>query len=618
MRTRAVGNLLGLAVLSYLTQGPMHAYAMQRHLRDNDAAATFKLSYGALYSVFGQLVRAGFVVEQGTGRDGNRPERTVYALTDAGRAEMHDWLAELVAEPQPDFPRFGAALSLIAVLRPAQVVGLLGGRLERIREQQEQIRGTVSGALEQGVHPLFLVEDDYRLDLLNAEIAFIERFITAIDDPDRGWAAAWDAFHLGATARPAETAARADADGHRTRRSIMTRTAVIIGGGVAGPATAMALQRVGIEATVHETRPEGADGGGVMLTVATNGIDALQTLDLAEQVLAQGFPTPAITLRSYTGKVLGQTRTGGTSGIVSHTIKRADLYRVLADEAGRRGIGTCHGHRLVDVEDTGTGVRATFQDGSEAVGDVLIGCDGVRSTVRGLIDPAAPAPVYSGLVTTGGYARGIAVDGLPGDYQMIFGRRAFFGYAIARDGEVWWFVNVPRSAEPGRGELGAIGEQEWRREFVELYAGDAGPALDLISATPEFPAPTAIHAIPHLPRWHRGRMVVIGDAAHAPSPTSGQGASLAVEDAVALAGALSGEADPSAAFARFETDRRGRVEKIIKAAARINNSKAPGPVGRAIRDATLPTILRMTARSTAMDEVFDHHIALDPVGPLAG
>ena len=303
-------------------------------------------------------------------------------------------------------------------------------------------------------------------------------------------------------------------------------------------------------------------------------------------------------------------------------MKRADLYRVLADEADRRGIGTYRDHRLVRVTDTGAGVLAIFADGSEAVGDVLIGCDGVYSTVRGLIDPAAPAPVYSGLVTTGGYARGVAVDGAPGDYQMVFGRRAFFGYTTAPDGEVWWFVNVPRPAEPARGELGRIGTAEWRQRFAELYAGDAGPALELIAATPEFPALTPIHSIPHLPHWHRGRMVVTGDAAHAPSPTSGQGASLAVEDAVVLAGALAGAADPTAAFARFEQARRGRVEKIIKAAARINNSKAPGPVGRVLRDAMLPLILRMTARSSSMDEVFDHHVefagARPPVGGPGG
>ena len=117
------------------------------------------------------------------------------------------------------------------------------------------------------------------------------------------------------------------------------------------------------------------------------------------------------------------------------------------------------------------------------------------------------------------------------------------------------------------------------RPAAELYAGDAGPALPLIEATPELMPMSPIHSMPHLPAWHRGRMVVVGDAAHAPSPTSGQGASLSIEDAVVLAKCLRDCRDPPAAFARFEAARRPRVERIIKSAARINNSKAAGPVG---------------------------------------
>jgi FAD-dependent urate hydroxylase len=397
-----------------------------------------------------------------------------------------------------------------------------------------------------------------------------------------------------------------------------TRTALIIGGGIAGPATAMALQKAGIEPVVYEAHPGGADGIGVFLTLGSNGINALRVLDADNPVPALGFPMPGIRLRSATGKFLGETRTGQAlpDGTTSQTVKRADLYRALHDEARSRGVRVEHGKRLVSAEQTADGVRARFADGSEAFGDVLIGCDGIHSTVRRIIDPAAPAPTYSGLLTTGGYASGVRLGTPPGVYEMIFGKRAFFGYATAPDGEVWWFANVPHRAEPGRGVLEAVSGDEWRGRLLELYADDAGPAVPLIRATPQLATMSPIHAIPHLPTWHRGRMIVIGDAAHAPPPTSGQGASLSIEDAVVLAKCLRDLPDPQAAFARFEAARRPRVERIIKWAARINNSKAAGPVGRALRDALLPTILKMTADSKAFRETYGYHVDWDPPAPV--
>ena len=97
---RKVSNLLALAVLSYLTQGPMHPYELGRTLRDHGDERSIKFNHGSLYMVVQQLERAGFVATQETSREGQRPERTVYAITDAGRAELHDWLRELVEEPQ--------------------------------------------------------------------------------------------------------------------------------------------------------------------------------------------------------------------------------------------------------------------------------------------------------------------------------------------------------------------------------------------------------------------------------------------------------------------------------------------------------------------------------------
>lgn len=150
-----------------------------------------------------------------------------------------------------------------------------------------------------------------------------------------------------------------------------------------------------------------------------------------------------------------------------------------------------------------------------------------------------------------------------------------------------------------------------RRLLLGLHADDAGPAVEIIQATPEVMATSPVHAIPHLPTWHTERMIVIGDAAHAPSPTSGQGASLSIEDAVVLAKSLRDMPGPLAAFASFEQERRPRVERIIRAAARINNSKAAGPVARVIRDAILPMILKRTADSRAFEQTYGFHIDWD-------
>jgi 2-polyprenyl-6-methoxyphenol hydroxylase-like FAD-dependent oxidoreductase len=389
------------------------------------------------------------------------------------------------------------------------------------------------------------------------------------------------------------------------------RTALVIGGGIAGPAAAIALQKAGIDAAVYEARSAGADRAGAFLTLASNGIDALRVIGADGHALATGFATPWITLRSGTGKRLGQSPTGPSlaDGTVSRTIKRVELYRGLHEEALARGVRIEHGKRLVEAHEDGDGVRAVFADGSEAGADFLIGCDGVHSTVRRIVDRAAPAPTYARLLTTGGYARGVHMDSEPGGYEMTFGRRAFFGYAMAPDGEVWWFANVPRRGEPAPGELKAAGD--WRQPLLDLYIGDAGPAVALIEATTEIMPTSAIHTIPHLPTWHRGRMIVVGDAAHAPSPTSGQGASLSIEDAVVLATCLRDLPDPEAAFARFEAERRPRVERIIKWASRINNSKAAGPVGRVLRDAMLPAILKLTADSKAQRQPYEHHIDWD-------
>lgn len=201
---RKVTNLLALAVLSYLSRRPMHPYELSRTLRDNRDVRSIKFNHGSLYMVVQQLERAGFVTPTETSRSGQRPERTSYALTPTGRDELRDWLRDLVEQPRHEYPSFVAALSLIAALPPDDVVELLGRRLTRLGEQREESSAEIDEALSAGVHPLFVVEEEYRLAIIDAEVAFVERLIARTTDPSDGWLQQWAEFHRHDHARPDE------------------------------------------------------------------------------------------------------------------------------------------------------------------------------------------------------------------------------------------------------------------------------------------------------------------------------------------------------------------------------------------------------------------------------
>ena len=394
------------------------------------------------------------------------------------------------------------------------------------------------------------------------------------------------------------------------------KKALIIGGGIAGPVTAMALQRAGVESVVYEAYDTSAGlGAGAFLTVAVNGLDALRTLDAHEPVLDAGFPTRKIEFFSGTGKRLGEVPIGGTlpDGTVTHTIKRADLYRVLHDQAIRRGIRIEHGKRLVDAETTPDGgVVARFADGSRAAGDLLIGADGIHSRTRPIIDPTAPEPRYTGLGNIGGFTRNAPVDTEPGIYVMAWGKRAFFGYTVSPSGEIWWFANPPSARELTRAELAATTEH-WKLRLIDLFADDATPAAEIIHATTGDLPGTNQYDMPSVPTWHRGPMVIVGDAAHATSPASGQGASMTIEDAVVLARCLRDMQDTQQAFAAYEQLRRERVERVVAQGARSSSGKAAGPIARVLRDLMLPVVLKRVASSgeRSLAWMYSYHIDWD-------
>lgn len=173
----------------------MHPYDLVRTMRDNADGRSVKFTPASVYMVIQQLAKAGFVAEHETLRTGMRPERTTYVLTEAGREEWHDWLRELIEVPRHEYPQFVVALSLLAALSPAEAAGLLRERAHRVAQLRAQTQAMIDEALAGGLAPLFLVDEDYRVALLDAETAFLGRLIERITDPHNGWAGSW-AAHL--------------------------------------------------------------------------------------------------------------------------------------------------------------------------------------------------------------------------------------------------------------------------------------------------------------------------------------------------------------------------------------------------------------------------------------
>ena len=369
-----------------------------------------------------------------------------------------------------------------------------------------------------------------------------------------------------------------------------TRKAVIIGGGIAGPAAALALQKAGIASTVYEEYERTADGIGGVLSVAPNGINALAVIGVDLGALGQPIQRQVM----MDGKGKRWFAFDGLPGLpASRAISRSELHRTLHNHVLARGIRIEHGKQLVSVDETADAVIAHFADGTSASGDVLIGADGIHSTVRKLIDPCAPGPTYVGLLGFGGYAVNSGVSGPTDAMYFVMGKRAFLGYWNTPEGGVMWFSNLPREMPLDFHQARAISTADWLGQLREVYADDV-PGRDLVEHTrPEdLFVLGAQEALPNVPRWHRGRIVLVGDSAHAPSSSSGQGASLAFESALELARCLRDLPDVSMAFRSYERLRRPRVEKIAANAAKTNTQKASGPVAKALMNVLMPIALR--------------------------
>lgn len=382
----------------------------------------------------------------------------------------------------------------------------------------------------------------------------------------------------------------------------MNSQVLIVGGGIAGPALALFLHKAGIPAAVFEAYPQVDDIGGGM-QIAPNGMHVLEQLGLAQRVIAAGVESDEFWFENQNGKVLGRVPNGPAAryGIPAVQIARSVVHRVLMDEAARRGIPIAYRKRLRNLASHSSGVVAEFEDGSSAEGSLLIGADGVHSRTRELIFPEGPRPVYTGLFTVGGFASHANAAATSrramSRTHMIFGRDGFFGYGYfdpQRPDMVMWWSHLARHLEPEKQEYGAWSNEELRVELLERHRGWQEPVGSILRSAGEL-LRGPVYDVPSLPQWWRDRVLLIGDAAHAISPHAGQGASLALEDAMALARLLR-DAQPGheQAFAQFTAERRGRVERIVAEARRRGDGKRTlTPTAAWIRDRVLSVFARV-------------------------
>ncbi|NJP23299.1 FAD-dependent monooxygenase [Microbispora sp. SCL1-1] len=360
----------------------------------------------------------------------------------------------------------------------------------------------------------------------------------------------------------------------------------IIGGGIAGPVTALALRRAGMDVTIYDAYPTSADEAGGSLGLAPNGLAALEIVGVAGAVRAAAQPVTR-SVMSLAGRTRLELPSLSEVGPM-HMVRRADIYRALRDQLVKQGVAVEYGRRLTGVE----GTTAIFADGGRAGFDVLVGADGVHSTVRRLIDPHAPGPKWTGMIGV----EGVSTYEVPEDAEttvFAFGRRGYYLYWRNTAGGTTWGVNLPYDRPLSLAQAREVPREEWMRTLRETY-GDDVPGGDLIRHAPvtSMLVTGALYIMPSVPRWHRDRMVLVGDAAHAPSNSSGQGASLAIESAVQLARCLRDIEDVPRAFATYERLRRSRVEKVAARTAKINHAKTPGPVMRRLIPLLMPLMLK--------------------------
>ncbi len=191
---RKVANLLALAVLSTVYQRPMHRYEMASIMRARGKEQDMDIKWGSLYTVVDNLEKHGFLETIGNTREGSRPERTIYQITEPGRQELVDWTRELLSTVSPEHPRFAAGLSVLTALPPEEVINLLQLRLDRLDTVLAAQRAAND---EAGIEipRLFLIENEYTAAIVAAEAAWIRSLLEEFSSGTHPDLDRWRAWH---------------------------------------------------------------------------------------------------------------------------------------------------------------------------------------------------------------------------------------------------------------------------------------------------------------------------------------------------------------------------------------------------------------------------------------
>ncbi len=191
---RKVGNLLALSLLNLLMQRPMYPYEMASVLRGRGKDQSIKINWGSLYTIVQNLEKYGFIEAVEVAREGRQPERTTYQITEAGRAELMDWLRELLGVPEREYSRFEAALGESAILPPEELAGLLRQRLDTLDAVNAQQQAELE-TVETQIPRLFLIESEYYLALRRAEADWVRALLTELTDGTFPGLDGWRQFH---------------------------------------------------------------------------------------------------------------------------------------------------------------------------------------------------------------------------------------------------------------------------------------------------------------------------------------------------------------------------------------------------------------------------------------
>jgi 2-polyprenyl-6-methoxyphenol hydroxylase-like FAD-dependent oxidoreductase len=380
------------------------------------------------------------------------------------------------------------------------------------------------------------------------------------------------------------------------------RKALIIGAGIAGPVAAIFLKRAGFDAELFEAWPWSAGIGGG-LQIAPNGMHVLAELGLAEELIRRGSVAESFDFYSQSGRLLGSLNRNMEArfGQPAVNMCRATLNEVLINRAWCSNVELHFEKRLASIEDRADRpLLVHFIDGSTAEGDFVIGADGVHSAVRSHVVPDGPKPFDTGLIGFGGFVPREVLAGHPIGQRVetTFGQSGFFGYGFCSsdpaDGVMWWSTQPSHGADAAT--FRGMSQSAIRRHLLDFHRGWHDPIPQILTAAENIVVTDTLD-VATLPMWSRGRALLIGDAAHATSPHAGQGASLALEDAMRLGKLMSQDQELGLTFQNFEAERRPRAEKIVALARRNGNSKREfSATGAWIRDHLLKLLLPLTSK----------------------